>query len=199
MKKISSIILVLIFISSCSIEKRHYRKGYSVNWLTHKHNSNIVKINEPPAKEVIVLASNSNTPIILKNETPEINQPEVVHQKRLRAKYKLNLKLSLPKIFSEQQKKTGSAPQEVWKKTPATAWISLAASILSIVLFAFILYGAGLLLATAAVVTGCIAIFKIRHNKEKYKGRGYAIFGIVIGLGLISFSIFLITYFLIVY
>ncbi len=53
MKKIGCLLLIIVFVSSCSVKKRNYRKGYYIDWVFKNNN------NKPDdkVKQVAVLAN----------------------------------------------------------------------------------------------------------------------------------------------
>lgn len=99
MKKINLLysVLIISLLTSCSIQKRHYRKGYNVQW-----NKNVNSINTaPPLVEdkMVVTASTNNQFIPLETKQKQIlnssAEPEVVQDSCDVLKLKNNKKLNV--------------------------------------------------------------------------------------------------------
>ncbi len=206
MQKKHLLLLVIILLSSCSIEKRHYTKGYSVNWFSHKSNndnkysrsaSKPIEELKTKANEDYLTASTKNKPADKASETPLIIEPTAIAVRK--TKLPIKLQRLLPNSF-ETKIYPDTLAQKIQSKrrVSAIALISFVSSLLGIVgviiaITAGIITGLSLLLLVGLVV-GSIAIHKIKKHPEKYRGRNFAIWGIVLSiLGLLFVCLILVT------
>ena len=51
MKKIACLLLIIVFVSSCSVKKRNYRKGYYIDWVFKAKNNKV----DDKVKQVVVV------------------------------------------------------------------------------------------------------------------------------------------------
>lgn len=175
-KTLLGALAIVLILSSCSVDKRVHMSGYNIKW---KNNKNIAVAKQTPVKtsktivveetEIVVSASTENTPLII-NKTPQIDffatpkTKEVVvvapTKKTVRAKIKEAIKKS---IAEGEGKKQGFA---------------IAGFVCSITAILF----AGFILGTLGLIFSAVALHRIKNNPEKYKGKKFAIAGLIIGI-----------------
>ncbi len=110
-------LLCIVLISSCTIEKRHYLSGYSVQW-NHKKNNTHLNENKLPAIELpkqrviiekTLTASVEKKPIILKQP---IKQPDLMPNldyTKTKIDFKNNESIVIKKIVDTKIKTTKKA------------------------------------------------------------------------------------------
>jgi hypothetical protein len=193
MNKLSLLIVfTVVFISSCTIQKRQHLPGYHIEWKGGEaRRTEVVK--ELSCEEMSTAA---NTEAINEEEVytnavaPVVANVEQAHEevevvKSIAApaievngkKKKTGMKLSFPlSLRSPVQLLTGKAMPDEGQKTDG---ISIAAMVCGIL--AFFVPTVGIVLAILAIVFGGIGMGRTRRNPE-LKGRGMAITGLVLGI-----------------
>jgi cation transport ATPase len=193
MKKIYFLIVfALVFITSCTIQKRQHLPGYHIEWKgSEARRTDGVK--EMSCEEMSTAA---HVEAINKEEinthevAPEIANVEEGHEEVEAAKSSAapasevngkkkntGMKLTFPlSLRSPVQLLTGKVMPDEGKKTDG---ISIAAMVCGILAF-FIPY-VGIVLAILAIVFGGIGMRRTKANPD-LKGRGMAITGLVLGI-----------------
>lgn len=183
------LILLIFTISSCTLTKRHYQPGYHVEWHLGKKMSNF----QPEQVKDDDLLS------VQKPEAyyPEIDEPDLIASENSNLRLDYYITTDSKKLELEPQKLSGvesksnieSGSQILSKKSlakkettePVIHWTAGAALGLGILGFIVPFFP-----CIAAIVFGIIALNKINSEPDKFKGRGMAIAGIILGvLGII--------------
>jgi hypothetical protein len=199
---ISILLIAAMFLSSCSIDKRLYRKGYNVQW-NSKHpaageatassgdikpiENVLVPIEAIDEASTFTATLDDATMIILNNsviEVPETRQPEVNTESAQAERADISAKADdapvnkILNLKASGSKKANAAvvDQTGELKPHVLSILSLIAGILS-----FVAYFGAIPLGILAVVFGFIALKRINANPETYRGRGIAIAGIICG------------------
>lgn len=180
---ISLCLLITLSITSCSVEKRLYTKGYNIEWhKRHKQQStNLTGIAEIPSEisqaghreiestrsenaevheEVINPASTPDVTDISPTDNPKLTEQQRQVEQNNSANQSIRLEQNAVKD-SEQPKQDG---------------LALASLILGI-----------LGLTILAIVLGLIQLHRIKKQPEVYSGKGMAIAGVLLGYGWIVF------------
>lgn len=185
-----AVIAASLLISSCStsndvvsgnfIQKRKYTKGFYVSKKSHvktlaKHvpitTSNAVIETENATENLIVLIDDSYM------DTESITDIAVVEERIVKKQ----------KFKQENQIYSLSIPEDV--PSPKDEGLGIAGMITSLVgLFVF-----GILFGLVAIIFGSISLSKIAKNPEKFKGKGYGITAIIVGIIDVLFFIILIA------
>ena len=193
MNKLSLLIVfTVVFISSCTIQKRQHLPGYHIEWKGGEaRRTEVVK--ELSCEEMSTAANteaineeevytNAVAPVVANVEQAH-EEVEVVKSSAAPAsedngkKKKTGMKLSFPlSLRSPVQLLTGKAMPDEGQKTDG---ISIAAMVCGIL--AFFVPTVGIVLAILAIVFGGIGMGRTRRNPE-LKGRGMAITGLVLGI-----------------
>jgi hypothetical protein len=200
-KQISFIGLTIIFVlNSCTMEKRVYTSGYHVAWKNGKHNSNkhellhtenekqivrnqIVKVGQTVTATNSVEKTSARI-LIEDNITVSADKQQIIIPK----KEKINLLLSNKVTTADEEKQTEPSFKSEFKKgtkmlladgdAPKTNGLALSGFICSLVgLFLF-----GFILGVLALIFSAIGLGKINKDTSKWKGKGMAIAGIIIGI-----------------
>lgn len=194
----------VLFLSSCTIHKRIDRKGFGLEWKTakqniKKYNLDLVVANDNINENRIFISKYNKVSLIENADSPHDEQPlldmdNTIDAYTSGATFKneqklddfdadnsLNSKILLTDatIINESQTitdKENETNDEV--KISGFAIASLVCGILA--LFSTLI--GSIILATLAVVFGLIAINKISKNPIKFKGKGMALAGYIIGL-----------------
>ncbi len=213
--------LFTLFLSSCSVQKRYHRKGFTVNWnqigfsvknnkksktseselsikdqkmenefLSEKFKRNISnskvseKYNVTEPKDVASIENSVSSQEIygtveetrvLKNQKSKIIKPKEKTKKGFfHNVISKRVKKSIAKI------KTASAELKKPVKEGETKlhWSALTGFIVSLVG----LFISPILLGITAIVFSAIGLSAIKRNPDLYKGKGFAIAGLVVGI-----------------
>jgi hypothetical protein len=178
-----AMLFLALFISSCSIQKRQYMPGYSIEWnkkksevvpkdkgeadkpglaITETHDKTKAQDNASASIDKQISVSNvkeSSTPV----ELDAIHHNTPTKPETFKSGFKKGLKLLKP--VSEGPKANGFAIA------------SLVLGILSL-----ITYTAAIAFAILAIIFGFIALKRIRNNPDSFKGRGMALAGLICGI-----------------
>jgi hypothetical protein len=193
MNKLSLLIVfTIVFISSCTIQKRQHLPGYHIEWKGSeaKRSESVQKMPSdfssiPSYTEEIKQEAIHGSTHVADSPKVEPKQAEVEVAKSGSApaseisgkKKHTGMKLTFPLSFrSPVQLLTGKAMPDEGKKTDG---ISIAAMVCGIL--AFFVPTVGIVLAILAIVFGGIGMGRTRRNPE-LKGRGMAIAGLVLGI-----------------
>lgn len=195
------IILVLIFLTSCGIEKRIYRPGYH---LYSKHNIHIDKINSSSKKPIKSFGIKDKIIIDSAYVTDTENENNIVTENTLITSSQNNKDLFLGKhemlknsnikikvVFQEKTKEnviTASEKNKNMLETNNWAILAFIFSLLGIlsVLSAAIISSSFIILLPLFTISGIIfglkGLKEIKKDSTKWKGKGLSIAGIVIGI-----------------
>jgi hypothetical protein len=191
---------VILGLTSCTMEKRVYMSGYHIEWNKNRHHADKSE-----------LASNNNAKQTEQNQTVTVEQTETasnavddsfappVNEENLTAsvgneqiilpqKEKINLSSSHKVKTTDEEKETKPSFKSEFKKgakmilanadEPKTNGMALAGFICS--LAGLLLFG--FILGTLAVIFSAIGLGKINKDPAKWKGKGMAIAGLIIGV-----------------
>lgn len=196
-KQISFIGLAIMFVlNSCTMEKRVYTSGYHVAWKNGKHNSNkhtenekqIVRNQTVKVEQTFTASNNvgktSAWILIEDNISVSADKEQIILPK----KEKINLLSSNKVTTADEEKQTEPSFKSEFKKgakmllangdEPKTNGLALSGFICSLVgLFLF-----GFILGVLALIFSAIGLGKINKDTSKWKGKGMAIAGIIIGI-----------------
>lgn len=198
------LLISLFFTQSCTIQKRIDRKGYGLEWNTAKHNTkkdnlNFVFANDNTNENQILVSKDKKTSLIESADATHDEQTlldfdnaidvktskETIQDEQKLVDVDANNSLTSKILLTDATINNESAPITDKKKETndevKTSGFSIAALVCGILALFSTLIGS-LILATLAVVFGLIAINKISKNPTKFKGRGMAWAGYIIGL-----------------
>jgi len=207
-RNISLVGLTIMFVlSSCTMEKRVYRSGYHTEWLTAKHrghNGNYkngslcTPVQEDSSEQLdqtTVAATEQTTvePDLIDDNTTSTNDgidivasvdnKQIILPKKTKNDW-LSKTTEKPKN-DEEQKPTFKSEFKKGAKMilangdePKTNGLALAGFICSLAgLFIF-----GFILGALAIIFSAIGLGKINKDSSKWKGKEFAIAGLVIGI-----------------
>lgn len=189
--------LLIVFISSCTIQKRVHNSGYHVHLtkslstastndikselkeesdqeevIEEKVTSPIVKIRTAEKKKPIVPQDNS-TDLKIEADIEQKNTRDVAVSSKVLLDKKVNKANETRKVDNNTLNLDGARPQK-----PTVHWGAVAGFICSIIGIFF----AGIIMGLLAVIFSSIALSRISEDPELYSGSGLAIAGIVIGV-----------------
>lgn len=214
---------LLLFASSCSIQKRLYRPGYSVDWKnveTHadfKTNSQSIELKEVTVLDETIspeslahhepLVKSYNEPIkkVTQNATHTDNSPDSTECDIIIFENGTEIKVKIKDIGSEEityikcEDKSGTvfsvkidnvSEVKIHKgsvesnskidtndsENPKAELFGIAGLVCAVI--PFIIPVGGLL----AIIFGGISLNRIRKEPHKYKGRGFAIASLILGI-----------------
>jgi hypothetical protein len=203
--RICLVLLISLFFSqSCTIQKRIDKKGFSLAWNSKNKNSklsrlNNLKTNESFNENLVVLSEDQNSSLIENSTADQIEQPllnvdntidgsnssETIQNEQkvveLDDKKSLTSKMLLTDATINNEIEPITDKENETNDDVKTSGFAIAALVCGIVALFSTLIGS-LILATLAVVFGLIAINKISKNPTKFKGKGMAWAGYIIGL-----------------
>ena len=193
--------VILLVITSCSVEKRRYTGGYHLEWnkrtvntATIKSQNQTVTSVEAPAiiqenrSDLTVSASvdgniQPSTPAKTKITAPTAVGPNVEERPN-----PISASNEDPKtVVSSADPRPAPAPADE-RKTHGLAIAGMVLGILSLISF----YGS-FLFGLLGIIFGGSAIKRIRRNPEKYKGLGMARAGLICGIIGVALIILLIA------
>jgi len=197
-KQLSYIGLLIMFIlTSCTMEKRVYMSGYHIDWKKGKNNKQALVNNDNEKKseenkivpvvkleKEVNIVDNSNTTVTEDNFIASADNQQIITSEKKKNIFLTNPKINIqnednqnkPTFKSEFKKGTKMilAPSD----DPKTNGSALAGFILSLVgLFIF-----GFILGVLAIIFSAIGLGKIKKDPAKWKGKGMAIAGLIIGI-----------------
>ncbi|MFT6383493.1 MAG: hypothetical protein ACJAQR_000304 [Bacteroidia bacterium] len=193
------------------MEKRIYSSGFHIEWNSnnrilvkkkseqytngrHKklkkmgppEQSNTPNYNSNEEMDLSVTASLGNKSIILVSREI-INLATIQDSKRNKQEISISslIKPDIKKDTSNIPKNSDPLPED--NTLSLISFISAILSIIALITFSSALVGGiGILLAIIALPLGAIAIRQFRRNPEKYRNKGLAIAGVIIGYSLSS-------------
>lgn len=217
MKKLALLLIatftLTLVLDSCSVQKRYHRNGLTINWkkASLKKKENQKGVTSHVEEESIVstskkketLTKNYQEPVLLdlassdtELSVPTLSNviPQVANNSRDKNQTTSILTSTKNKPIKDNIKNTKKAVKKIIKSIknkPAEEqkihWAALTGFITSLVgLFLLpILFG------IVGIVFSAIALSQIKRSPELYKGKGFAIAGLVIGIVAVLF-IFLV-------
>ena len=208
------LLISLFFSQSCTIQKRIDRKGFSIDWNSKNKNSelgrlNNEKINESFDENLVILSEDQNSSIIESKNANQLEQTfldvdytidgntskETIQNEQKLVEVDANNSLTSKILLTDATINNERAPLTNKEKETndevKTSGFAIAALVCGILALFSTLIGS-IILATLAVVFGLIAINKISKNPTKFKGKGMAWAGYIIGLVAVLVWTFLI-------
>jgi len=202
--RIILLILLLVSLSACQVNKRIYRPGYSL--LSGKTNKQSEK--NTPVENALVCTPDTSCEQPSKKETKNdvIKSDSVTSSPTENPVYCSNTnEVVLPqKIHSTSEKpislQNNTNVVDSTEDEPKTHWASIASFVLALALVValilwwnnFIFFSI-MLPAIPTLILGIIGLNKTKKNPDKFKNKDFAIIGIAISGILIIFNIFLLT------
>ncbi len=208
------LLISLFFSQSCTIQKRIDRKGFSLDWNSKNKNSelgrlNNLKTNESFDENLVILSEDQNSSIIESKNANQLEQTfldvdytidgntskETIQNEQKLVEVDANNSLTSKILLTDATINNERAPLTNKEKETndevKTSGFAIAALVCGILALFSTLIGS-IILATLAVVFGLIAINKISKNPTKFKGKGMAWAGYIIGLVAVLVWTFLI-------
>jgi len=203
--RICLILLISLFLAqSCTIQKRIDKKGFSLNWNSKNKNSELGRLNKLKSDEsfnenLVTLSEDQNLSIIESENANQLEQTLLdvdyttdgnTSKKTIQNEQKVvevddNNSLTGKILITDAKINNESAPitdkENETNDDVKTSGFAIAALVCGILALFTTLIGS-IILATLAVVFGLIAINKISKNPTKFKGKGMAWAGYIIGL-----------------
>lgn len=207
MKKIQIYLVLLIslfFSQSCTIQKRIDRKGFSIDWNSKNKNSELGRLNNEKTNEsfdenLVILSEDQNLSIIESENANQLEQTFLdvdntidgntskvtIQNEQKEVEVDDNNSLTGKILLTDATINNESVPitdkENETNDDVKTSGFAIAALVCGILALFTTLIGS-IILATLAVVFGLIAINKISKNPTKFKGKGMAWAGYIIGL-----------------
>lgn len=207
MKKIQIYLVLLIslfFSQSCTIQKRIDRKGFSIDWNSKNKNSELGRLNNEKTNEsfdenLVILSEDQNSSIIESENANQLEQTFIdvdntidgntskvtIQNEQKEVEVDDNNSLTGKILLTDATINNESVPitdkENETNDDVKTSGFAIAALVCGILALFTTLIGS-IILATLAVVFGLIAINKISKNPTKFKGKGMAWAGYIIGL-----------------
>jgi len=203
--RICLILLISLFLAqSCTIQKRIDKKGFPLNWNSKNKNSELGRLNKLKSDEsfnenLVTLSEDQNLSIIESENANQLEQTLLdvdyttdgnTSKKTIQNEQKVvevddNNSLTGKILITDAKINNESAPitdkENETNDDVKTSGFAIAALVCGILALFTTLIGS-IILATLAVVFGLIAINKISKNPTKFKGKGMAWAGYIIGL-----------------
>jgi len=194
---------IVLFIQSCTIQKRQHLPGYHIEWNSNDSHSEVQKVNKE-REEIIAhgdesVKTTSDFSAVEYAETMDhtstIEKPalkatekRVDTSKVIRDKQSKSHRLTFPSVIHAPIKLFfGSVKPD---DKPRTDGMSIAAMVCGIL--SFFVPVLGLILAILAIIFGGVGLGRTRRDPE-LKGRGMAITGLVLGIVGMFFVLLLLT------
>jgi hypothetical protein len=184
-----AIVIGIILLNSCSIEKRLHRPGYHIEWKSNHHQrstslntndtSDEQQLNSDNQKIDETAEIGNSNPTVIADSTnlyqngAERSQKEKIQQ---RVKSYLSSAISTPIKSISTELKGGIEEEKVRLGTEENAIGSFVCSLITWLA----IFGVGQLFAYAAIILGFISLAKIKRHPDQYSGKGLAIAGIII-------------------
>ena len=187
-----NILLVLSFLSSCSVEKRIYSSGYHVKWKndlkvftekSKKEDVKTIRSEITESKEELVVANNI---IDNSSKTDKLKSTTVTIQTEVQKKKPtFRIAETHKKEVNKNSFDNRSSIQPRLKKGIKTLTInprnSKKINTLGLLSFIFAFFSLILLGIIPSLILGAISLRQFKDNPEKYKAKWMPIFGVVIG------------------
>jgi len=187
-----NILLVLSFLSSCSVEKRIYSSGYHVKWKndlkvftekSKKEDVKTIRSEITESKEELVVANNI---IDNSSKTDKLKSTTVTIQTEVQKKKPtFRIAETHKKEVNKNSFDNRSSIQPGLKKGIKTLTInprnSKKINTLGLLSFIFAFFSLILLGIIPSLLLGAISLRQFKDNPEKYKAKWMPIFGVVIG------------------
>jgi hypothetical protein len=206
--------LIMTTFNSCTIQKRIDRKGFSLDWNSKNKNSelgrlNNLKTNESFNENLVILSEDQSSSIIESKHVHQLEQTFLdvdntidgnTSKKTIQNEQKvveaddnnsLTGKILLTDATINNESAQITNKEKETNDEVKTSGFAIAALVCGILALFSTLIGS-IILATLAVVFGLIAINKISKNPTKFKGKGMAWAGYIIGLVAVLVWTFLI-------
>ena len=176
MKQLIYIVLILFLFSCASIEKRKYRDGYHIEWASKK-DLDLHKTNKVQLKEISVDGKPQHLKLIANADASEINCVDATMQKKsiARAFQSDTLPKKKPNKKHDGPMKDDDR-RDVGKREPKVNSWALVGFVFAVFAFSLVLFNT-LLSFIPAVFS---IVFSALGLKGGYKGRGFAVAGIII-------------------
>jgi len=168
-------------------------------------NQTVLSENEPNGIITYASIKDSIRPDTEKGETAlNLSKPHVIKYKDGRRKTVRIISLSHdtlvynnigePNVTRTTTMEQGDTILPDTRKTEPIGVIGFVTSVLSLIPIFFLAPYIGMPLAAISVVLGLLSIRRIRHNKERFKGRGFAYASVVLGIiGFFTMAILLFS------
>jgi len=194
MNKLSLLIVfTVVFISSCTIQKRQHLPGYHIEWkggevrrseavkelsceeMSTAANTEAINAEAINTQEVAPVVAN----VEQAHEEVEVEKSSSVPASEVNVKKRnIGMKLSFPlSLRSPVQLLTGKAMPDETKSVDGMSIAAMVCGIIAALSFG----GPGILLTPLAIIFGGIGIRRTSRDSE-LKGRGMAITGLVLGI-----------------
>ena len=187
-----NILLVLSFLSSCSVEKRIYSSGYNVKWKndlkvftekSKKEDVKTIRSEITESKEELVVANNI---IDNSSKTDKLKSTTVTIQTEVQKKKPtFRIAETHKKEVNKNSFDNRSSIQPRLKKGIKTLTInprnSKKINTLGLLSFIFAFFSLILLGIIPSLLLGAISLRQFKDNPEKYKAKWMPIFRVVIG------------------
>jgi hypothetical protein len=198
------LLISLFLVQSCTIQKRIDKKGFSLDRNSKNKNSELGRLNNLKTDEsfnenLVILFEDQNSSIIESENANQLEQPLLdvdytidgnTSKKTIQNEQKVvevddNNSLTGKILITDATINNEIAPitdkENETNDDVKTSGFAIAALVCGILALFTTLIGS-IILATLAVVFGLIAINKISKNPTKFKGKGMAWAGYIIGL-----------------
>jgi hypothetical protein len=193
------VLILILFLSSCTIEKRVHRKGYHVEWI-HSHNKTSENEQKQMEKQEVTelnAAKKQNGLIVKKEEQHNLKEEfqidTVTHKKNIVYVKETWKELTSPapvQHLYDQSKEFKSDQSPFVRQNSAAPSSNKTKEIEKMGLWAFIFVVVGLFVSTLlglallvmALLLSISSLIKILDNPDKYSGKGFTIFALVVSL-----------------
>lgn len=201
---------LVLTLASCTIEKRHYRNGYHIEWKGRNETAELVKSNkqvdtEVEAETMTTVESSAVTTSqiesfsekdVLENTSSEVSKP-AVHVVAKRKVSKLAVNTATNPVFQAITKHlpvSSKAKAKIAASGEGWHWGTTAMTVtLGLIVLSYVLFGFGFFLELAMLIFGIIGWSG--SNKNGNSGRGWAVAGTVLAAISIFLSLLLLLVF----
>jgi hypothetical protein len=212
MKTTLTIIIALLTLTSCSVQKRMYSSGYNFTWNTNKHNTpkqNATATNNNQIEEIQRNDSIIKDDYVASTETKitvaKTEKISLTTVKKTKLNTVKNVVTKLDTVIGSEIKTIEPKQYPIKSKLASVSFalgflsviipiVIMIGSLLSIAglaftsesVFLFLIIGLPIILAILSIVFGTIALIKHIKNMNKYSNIHFAIFGILLSLLLLG-------------
>lgn len=197
---ITIFLVLVVFSSSCRVEKKQYSSGYYIQWHHHakdavakKNNPNnsIQKSQDSDATMVEGVEENAKEETITASadqSDQQMNQLKSVLDEKLTATDEVKQPAPITQFKSEFKKGAKRILEHQAAKSATMNGLALAGFIVSLVgLVVF-----GIVLGILAIILSGIGLYRVNQDPINWNGKGLAIAGIIIGiLDIVGWFIFI--------